>query len=257
LDPNPTDSCPECELTIVDCLNLNTSEDCSTDWTPATIPTLGGTFFCYTYNTDPKNPIYSKTTGYSGSLSTMWKVLKFNATDPPNQNRAGLQVTFIPNDGTPIDPTQIYTEVRFAAMDLDSFYALTEVSTVHTEKKTSDPNYNITRYDAVSSSVTLLSLDNATYGYAAISFSFQTLSMEVVQYSISYQLINLFGDFAGMIGTLMGLDSIKVTSAIPMVYLAIKLRNLNPLEDHFNGSLCTNDQIEQQKAANEIGGQQY
>lgn len=39
----------------------------------------------------------------------------------------------------------------------------------------------------------------------------------------------------GMLGTLMGLDTIKVMSSIPLVYLAIKMRNINPIEDKFNG----------------------
>jgi hypothetical protein len=37
-----------------------------------------------------------------------------------------------------------------------------------------------------------------------------------------------------MVGTLMGLDLIKVASSLPILYYAMKIRSLRPLEDHYN-----------------------
>jgi len=118
---------------------------------------------------------------------------------------------------------------------LDTFYAFKLVLTEHLElSNTSDPNYNKTRFDVTSSLTTVLAPPNTTYGYIGISFSFQTLSKEEDTFSIGYTLNNFFGDFSGMIGTLMGLDTIKVSSGIPLLYMSARWRSIIELEDHFN-----------------------
>jgi len=68
-----------------------------------------------------------------------------------------------------------------------------------------------------------------------ISFAFATLSAQFVFFDISYQLNNLFGDFAGMIGTVMGLDAIKFSASLPLMFLAVKYRTVSALADHYNG----------------------
>jgi len=239
----PEVACDTCNLTLISCsyfgvLSTDPSFDCSSLWRYRIIQTIAGQFSCYIFNADPNNPIYSNTTGYSGSYATVWQVDLLNATDPPI-NRGGLQASFVPNDNKDIDPMQIYNEYRFAQIGQDAFFALQLVITTHQEiTNTSDPNFNVTRFDTVSSAVTLLTDPAAaaeSIGFVGVSFAFQTLNSQSVLFNIGYTLNNLFGDFAGMIGTLMGLDAIKVSSALPLMFLAAKNRVIGPLRDHFNG----------------------
>jgi len=72
-------------------------------------------------------------------------------------------------------------------------------------------------------------------GLVAVSFSFQTLSVLIIEYDFTYSKANFFGDFAGMLGTLMGLDTIKVAASIPVFLLAIKKRRPGDIGEHFNG----------------------
>jgi len=81
----------------------------------------------------------------------------------------------------------------------------------------------------------MLSPANDSYAFIGVSFAYQTLNQELDIFFTSYTLQNFWGDFAGMIGTLMGLDVIKVASAIPVSVVAFRLKSINPLEDHFNG----------------------
>jgi len=235
--PIPTGPCPQCLVALSYCLDLNTTGDCTSLWVHQPIPTFAGLFDCWVFNGDPNNILASKTTGYGGGFATVWEVQLFeplNAT--AGGARAGLQASFLLNDGTTIDPLVIYNEVNFAPVGQDTFFALQLVSTVHSEKDTSDPLYNVTRFETGISAVSLLSIPtNSSYANIGISFSYQSLSKQEILFSIAYTINNLFGDFAGMIGTLMGLDAIKVSSSIPLFFLAYKLKTFNPLEDHFNG----------------------
>jgi len=235
--PIPTGPCPECNITLVSCQNLNTSEDCTALFRYSPIQTFAGLFSCYTFNDDPNNLLYSATTGYSGSFATIWQIQTFNATDPPT-SRAGLQSSYINNDGVPVDPLVIYDEYRFSQPSQDNFFSLQLVTTIHNELSASDPNFNVTRYDTVNSAVSLLvepQLASEGIAYVGISFAFQSLSSQQVIFDTAYTINNLFGDFAGMVGTLMGLDAIKVSAAMPLIFLAMKYRVIKPLADHFNG----------------------
>jgi len=149
-------------------------------------------------------------------------------------------VTFAPVGQ--VNAKDIYNEVNFASMGLDTFFALTYVNTLHNELQSSDPLYNVSNFQTDASTVTLLqALDpdannpNATRGYIALSFAYQTLSLQQVSFDIAYNLNNLFGDFSGMLGTLMGLDVIKLAAGLPMGYLAWKSKTWRPLQEAFNG----------------------
>jgi len=234
-NPAPTYTCPECLVTLVSCLNLNTSEDCSGLWENTPIETKAGLFDCYTYNGHNDTPINSTTTGYSGAIASVWsvKLLPFDASP---LNRAGLQASFFLLDGTPTDPNAIYDEIRFAPVSLDTFFAVRYINTLHTEDNPQEGVIpNSSRYDTLISSVNLLTVPSDAYGYIGVSFSFQTLNEEVDIFFTSYTLQNFWGDFAGMVGTLMGLDVIKVASGIPVTVVSVRFKSLNPLEEHFNG----------------------
>jgi len=240
-DPIPTGPCDTCNLTLVSCY-YNLTIDCTDNWSPIQIQTTGGLFSCYQYNSNASDPEYSETTGYSGSIATVWAIPLLERVDPPDtMNRMGIQVTFKPI-GT-ILAGDIYGEVNFASVGFDTFFSLTYVNTIHNELDSGDPMYNTSNYATSASTVNLLSpidIDwnddlNTTEAYVAISFAYQTLSLQQVTFDIAYNINNLFGDFSGMIGTLMGLDLIKVTAGLPLFYLAWKARSTKPLADAFNG----------------------
>jgi len=234
----PYGSCSQCQLTLVSCTNLSISTlnlpgnpDCSYLWTPIQFNTTIGLFYCYQFNNDLNSLIFSVSTGYSGSLATIWGVTSYPPTNPPT-NRAAVQVTFnIQNITTPQD---IVNEISFAPTGYDVFFGLQYINTIHSELDPSNPNYNTSYYETTNSMVKLL-YSNSTLDYIGISFSFQTLSIQQILFSIDYTLLNFFGDFSGMVGTLMGLDVIKFSMAIPTTYFAWKFRACWPLEDVFNG----------------------
>lgn len=235
--PLPTGDCDICNLTLESCA-YNLTTDCASEWIRHDFQTSGGLFTCYQYNSDASNPEYSNTTGYSGSIATVWSVPLADREDPP-VNRVGVQVTFAPVGQ--ITAQDIYNEVNFASMGLDTFFALTYINTLHNELSKKDPAYNLSHFETASSTVTLLqsfdteNSNNATIGYIALSFSYQTLSLQEVSFDIAYNLNNLFGDFAGMLGTLMGLDVIKLAAGLPMGYLAWKYKTWKPFQEAFNG----------------------
>jgi hypothetical protein len=72
-------------------------------------------------------------------------------------------------------------------------------------------------------------------GIAGVSFAYQFLSVQTIHYAPAYGLVNFWGDFAGMVGTLMGLDAIKVLSAIRIIPVAVKKRSFFTIQEHFNG----------------------
>ena len=71
------------------------------------------------------------------------------------------------------------------------------MTTLHLEVDKSDPLHNISRFEIFSSGVGLIApKPESEYGYVGISFAFQTLSLQIVQFDTAYTLNNLFGDFA-------------------------------------------------------------
>jgi len=240
-DPVLPGVCDNCNLTLFSCF-YNITTNCTDQWTQVDIQTEGGLFACYQYNHDPNYLIFSNTTGYSGSIATVFSVpILTKAFDDPPQNRLGLQATFA-TVGT-IDGHMIYNEVNFASAGFDTFFALQYINTIQTQLDSDDPEYNTSAYDTTTSQVNLLQTYdpnwnddiNVTLAYIAITIGYQTLSLQQVTFSISYTIINLFGDFSGMIGTLMGLDLIKVCAGLPMFYLAWKIRSVKPLSQAFSG----------------------
>jgi len=145
-------------------------------------------------------------------------------------------VSFFVGNGSAPDPTVIYNEVNFAQPGQDRFYALQYVNTIHSELATDNPLFNTSVYSVVSSTVSLIdyTVINGTV-YVGISFAFATLSAEFVFFQIGYQLTNFFGDFSGMIGTVLGLDAIKVSASFPLMFLAFKYKTISALADRFNG----------------------
>jgi len=231
----PSHNCPICLIQLTSCQNLNTLGDCSLLWEHTPIQTFAGLFDCWTYNGNNMTPIISNTTGYSGSIATVWEMLLEPQTIPPI-NRAGAQASFFILDGEPTSPQSIYDEVRFASVGLDTFFAVQYIQTLHQESQPqAGIERNSSRYATTVAGVNLLQYTNNTYGYLGISFAFQTLSEEQDIFFDSYTMQNFWGDFSGMIGTVLGLDMIKVCSGIPIIFVAFRYRTLYPLDNHFSG----------------------
>jgi len=234
---DPGSSCPTCELTLVSCFSFETNSNCTPgSWTPTPVNTPFGLFSCYYFNNDVNNIVTANNTGYSGSYSTVWAINLPNSTFPPT-NRAGLQASFVLPDGMAPNPVVVYNEINFAQPNQDRFFALQYVNTFHNEiTNVSDPTRNVTNYAVVSAAVTLLDRPAPSgTAYVGVSFAFSTLSAQFVFFDISYQLNNLFGDFAGMVGTMMGLDAIKFTASLPLMFFAFKYKTISALADHYNG----------------------
>jgi len=223
--------CPECDLQLVGCTDLSNNTDCTGLWQKRDWLTKYGLFHCYEFNNDLNNIQWSNGTGYAGSFSTLWSMKILPTADPPI-NRAAVQATFAVQNTTTADT--IWGEITFAATGMDTFIGLLYINEVHNEAPTS----NTSRYQKTSSNVRLLTartVNNTNIDYVAVSFAFQTLSTQIITFDIGYSILNFFGDFAGMIGTLMGLDTIKVAMGIPTAFFSWKQRSTLPMEDLFNG----------------------
>jgi len=235
----PVGSCEECKLSLVSCVNITTTilnpngnADCSAIWTPIQWNTSIGLFYCYVFNDDKTNVVYSVATGYSGAMATIWGIKPLPMTDPPI-NRAAVQATYQVQGNT--NAPVIVAEIEFAPSGFDTFFGLQYINTVHSELSPTNPIYNTSMYSKTNSLVKLQETPTVDIDYVGVSFSFETLSVQAIIFSVDYTLLNFFGDFAGMVGTLMGLDVIKVSIGIPTAYFAYKFKACWPLEEVFNG----------------------
>eukprot|EP01027_Heterolobosea_sp_BB2_P018686 GEZU01026291.1.p2 GENE.GEZU01026291.1~~GEZU01026291.1.p2 ORF type:complete len:151 (+),score=37.13 GEZU01026291.1:216-668(+) len=138
--------------------------------------------------------------------------------------RNGVQVTFHRIDQVP----NLFGEINFVPSKFDGFYALRLLQRTYLNKTT---EYNW----ETSFSMTRLSGVNASNDQFAVSFSYQSLSVQTITDQISYTLTNVFGDLSGMFGTLMGLDGIKLAAGFVALWWSVKKKSCEPLEDVFNG----------------------
>jgi len=228
------ENCDYCQLDLVACTFINTSENCVSSWKNATYETQDGLYTCYTFNSNPATVTWTDSTAYGGAFVTIFKVKIQNETGVPTpvSARAGIQIVF----GVPgtITATEVYSTVYFAGISSDTFYAINTLNTIHTELSSSDPGYNTTSYETSSSSVVLMNgVDSNNNGYIAISFGFTSLNVEVISYGHSYSLSNFFGDMAGMIGILTGLNFVKCLALLPLAWISLKMKKCAPWADRF------------------------
>jgi hypothetical protein len=225
---------PDTNLTMVECYKWSIEDVCPPGTFQYTqVPTDYGVFNCYLFNSDTENPITSEVTGFAGSYSALFEIVL--PIYPPAEQfayRAGLQVSFSEIGVVP----DVYNEIRFAPPGVDSFYGVRLVETTYKNETVEANQGPFTSYETVYSTIALINQPtiNGT-GLVAVSFSFQTLSVLIIEYDKTYSQANFFGDFAGMLGTLMGLDTIKVAASIPVFLLAVKKRRPGDIGDHFNG----------------------
>jgi len=200
--------CDTCFLEFNGCSYLVDSSDCSSLWTPVQFHTDYGDFNCYSFNGNVSTRFYSDKTGYAGAYTALFSVniSNTNSIPDPLSSRTGLQVTFgIPEK---ISPDDIYRENRYAQVGSDTFFSIVTVNTIRNYLDEKNESRNVTRYETTSSAVNLGNAYypdsvNPTKGYVAVSFSFEIISSQDINYDYGYTLENFWGDWAGMIGTLM------------------------------------------------------
>jgi len=223
-------------LTLMQCVdwasNGGSGGPCANDtFTFQYINTAFGIFNCFVFNNNSNNVSSSMTTGFAGSISAL-----FSITAPPANYdfRSGLQVTFdyIGN------PPDLYNEIRFAPPGYDAFFGIqtTEITFLNNQ---TGPFYS---YSTSYSSTQLpnyftfpLPWPQNDTELVSVSFSFQTLNMQVIEYDTAYTVINLFGDFSGMIGVLMGMDIIKLTVSLPVCFAVCGEGEFAEVTEHFSG----------------------
>jgi len=216
-------------LTMLDCFNWQNNETCVPLFTYEVIPTSFGNFNCYVFNNDTNHVYNSSQTGFGGSFSALFLV-----TQPPSNYlfRTGLQVTF----DAPGTVPDVYNEIRFAPPGYDSFYGIQVVSTTYENESNPNNQGPFFSYNTLYSATTLpFGVANKTDALVSISFAFQTLNLQDIDYASTYKITNLFGDFSGMIGVLMGIDVIKLSASIPVMILACRKRKLKYVTEHFTG----------------------
>jgi len=186
-----------------------------------------GTFYCYEFNNGTGGIELSHATGYGSSFS-----LIFSVTVPPVDDslRLAAQATFVPSGEVP----DIYNEIKFGPSGMDSFFALTDVYEQHLDENGVFQEPEAHRYTAVSSMTFMGVIPPNDTAYIGISFGFQSLSQQVIVYQPEYTLDNFFADFAGVLGVLLGLDWIKLTTSIPVFYKSITSRKTTPMIKHFH-----------------------
>jgi len=232
INPYPYNvTCDYCDLQLISCVNVE-ENFADAELMKVQIGTDSeGTFNCYQFNWDLDTALISSQTGYGGSFSALFVVV--NPPEDQDLLRIGLQVSLNPvdpNDGDTTPP--VFAEDKFAPPGFDSYFAIQTVRTLYLNETGSPSD---TRYDATFSTTSLTRKNNDTHSFISVSWAFQTLNIQQIAYDPQYTLNNFFGDFAGMIGTLMGLDVIKLAAGVHVGITAFKTRNIYPLQEHFNG----------------------
>jgi len=216
-------------ITLVDCFNWFLNTSCVSEFSYVVVITTFGNFSCYVFNNDTSNIYNSSQTGFGGSFSVL-----FSITTPPSTYlyRTGLQATF---DAVGVVP-DVYNEIRFAPPGYDSFYGIQVVATTFNNVTNSSDQGPFFTYNTLYSATTLSNQpSNSSELYVSVSFAFQTLNLQDISYDSTYKLTNLFGDFSGMVGVLMGIDVIKLSASIPVMILACRKRKLSYVTEHFTG----------------------
>eukprot|EP01113_Clastostelium_recurvatum_P047811 TRINITY_DN858_c0_g1_i11.p1 TRINITY_DN858_c0_g1~~TRINITY_DN858_c0_g1_i11.p1 ORF type:complete len:415 (+),score=82.21 TRINITY_DN858_c0_g1_i11:383-1627(+) len=225
------DRCDYCDLALLSCHDVFSDKRCTmVKKQIASIDTKRGVFNCYQFNVDKDDPVISTNIGYIGSFTALFRVANppLDVVDTTDLYRVGLQVSFTLIDEEP----DVFNEDKFAPPDFDSYFALQKVHTIYAnDTDRLDEN----RFEQSSSMTALNRATSSQYSYIGVSFAFKTLSVQTVTYDPQYTLANFWGDFAGMIGTLMGLDVVKVASGLIVLGTAIRKKNIWYLQDHFNG----------------------
>jgi len=237
-NPLPNTTCPECELFLESCsYNNAVGGDCQNQWRPIQYPTNAGVFFCWEFNWDGTNPIYVGSTGYLGSVTTIWKVKPPPIYDPPS-TFYGLQVSFTQQGMVSSD--KIFNEVQFVSTSSHVFYALLLTDSIDFSLSQSDQFYNTSSYSSSNYAFSMANSNNASgptgygYTYAGLSFGYQTLGKQLITYTPPYSIDMFFADFAGMLVLLTGLNLLKMVSGFVYIFLSRLAKSLNPVAIFFS-----------------------
>jgi len=182
-----------------------------------------GIFYCYQFNNLADNIINASDTGYLGSISFNFFVVK-----PPRDPlaRTGLQVTFHAQGDIP----DVVNEINYAAPYNDNLFALREIDTVF-----------LSGTDAKTWDVTIGQLQLSDFGNnsllvpVTVTITYQTLATQTVTEVLTYTVFSFLGDISGMVGLLMGLDVLKFTRGLLAISKSVARKSAKPVIDVFNG----------------------
>lgn len=208
--------------TVVNCESYTRLLNISTDQ---------GIFRCVQYNYNSSDPQMSGTVGFGSSVSLLLSVpilkANFSQTFTDDANFAigyGLQVSFTVMG---VDPP-VFNESNFAQPGQNTYFMLTKT----TETKIKKGSASESTYWKVRPSIVALPENNPLqkgHVNTVISFAYETLSTFALTDQISYQFTNFLGDFAGMTGTLVGLDVVKLARAILLIPVSVFRLDLTPI----------------------------
>jgi len=201
-------------------------------WRRKNVPTDAGVFVCWEFNWDQENVEYIESTGFAGSLTTIWRYKQPDIADPPTSNY-GLQVSFTQQGF--LTPNVVFNEVQFIPASSHVFYALLLSNTIRNDLKEDNPIYNTSLYTGYNYQFSIASpaISNGSV-YSGLSFGYQDLGKQVITYTPSYSIDNLFGDFAGMLALLTGLNLIKVAASVAIGCFCWSMRDFTPFVIHYS-----------------------
>ncbi|PRP82860.1 hypothetical protein PROFUN_04723 [Planoprotostelium fungivorum] len=198
---------------------------------------------CYIWNFGPENKtIWSTHTGIYGAIT-----VDFSFYERPGV--MGVTIGFYDSTTDPLTlGDEIYNSITIVGVQQQNFFQIQYVNEVHSEENFSGKRcsvddscqtipQNSTYFDWKYTSAPLDTFVDNPAGSkynGSILFSYQKLSKQTIEYQTQYKLQNFFGDFAGMLGTLMGIDGVKIFSGLIVLILGAKFRTLSPIEDHWN-----------------------
>lgn len=188
--------CDYCTLTLRACTMVNATDgtiiDCPFNMTMTTIEQSGQFFTCYVFNNNTESPVSVSTTGYGGSMS-----LYFDVPHAPQDrdSRFGLQASFHEIGTVP----PVFAETNFAVPFVDNFFSLTKIIT-NRLKETKEAPKNSVYWSSRASNVQLTQNSSTS---VVVSFAYTTLNIKEITEIVSKTPLQLFGEIAGMLGTLM------------------------------------------------------
>jgi hypothetical protein len=175
-------------------------------------------FRCYQFNYNRTTALSSRTTGFTGSVSMLFKV-----PEVPQDNlfRKGVQVSFT----LPEAPVPYADETRYATSGSDTFFTITKVENTLIDQPTEHT------WNAVAGSLDLPFNDSAAQNYVGVSFGYNTLSITKYDQVATAQPSDLAGNLAGMTGTLTGLDAQKFILMVLSIPYSLAIKSLEPFLD--------------------------
>jgi len=242
-----SETCEFCALELIHCIRMlsnSTTSDCEPFTRYANFTSSRNTdyFRCVQFNYDKDNVQMSEEVGYGSSISMLFGVphlqVNYNVTKntATRKNSAsdlalvlaeGVQITFHLNTDQP----NVFEEYNFSPTGVNTFFMLTK--TIETKLLRNGQSTTTIYWKVKPSTIQLPAqldrLSTSTEKYVAISVAYETLSTFILTDQVTYLTPNFLGDLAGMTGTMLGMDMIKLFRALLAIPLSLYELSLQPL----------------------------